>query len=154
MAGHLVFSLVAALLATATPGFAAVYRNIDALLKSGTNGTFDFVVVGGGLAGSVVASRLTENPSLSVLLIEAGPDNEGVLELIVPGYANDGRINATLYNWNYETVPQAALDNRTFPYGRGHVLGGSSSINGLIYTRGAKDDFDRWAKVTGDEGWS
>ncbi|KAH6912226.1 pyranose dehydrogenase [Coprinopsis sp. MPI-PUGE-AT-0042] len=136
------------------PAFGAVYQDVDALLRSGTNGTFDFIVVGGGIGGSVVASRLTENPSLSVLLIEAGPDNEGALGLIVPGYAYSGDINNTLYNWNYETVPQATLNNRTLPYARGHVLGGSSSINGMVYTRGAKDDFDRWAKVTGDEGWS
>ncbi|KIJ24116.1 GMC oxidoreductase, partial [Sphaerobolus stellatus SS14] len=109
-------------------------------------------LVAGGTAGSVIANRLTEDPRFTVLLIEAGPNNEGVLNIEVPAFS--GRLTNSPYDWNLTTVSQVGLNGRSLPYPRGHVLGGSSSINGMVFTRGSSDDYDRWARVTGDNGWS
>ncbi|KAK7683484.1 hypothetical protein QCA50_013318 [Cerrena zonata] len=91
---------------------------------------YDFVVVGGGTAGLVVATRLTEDPKVRVLVVEAGGSNEGVLDSIVPYFAIE--LLGTSSDWNFTTVPQAGLFNRTLPIARGHVLGGSSSISETI----------------------
>ncbi|KIJ38730.1 GMC oxidoreductase, partial [Sphaerobolus stellatus SS14] len=77
----------------------------------------------GGTAGPVIANRLTENPRISVLLIEAGPNNEGILNMQVPAFS--GRLTNTQYDWNFTTVPQVGLNGRSLAYARGHVLGGS-----------------------------
>ncbi|KAJ7106768.1 aryl-alcohol oxidase-like protein [Mycena epipterygia] len=113
---------------------------------------YDFVVVGGGTAGNVIASRLTENPSVSVLVLEAG--NKGVIDSEVPFLTNGILSPDNPYSWNYTTTPQTGLNDRVFEYEQGHLLGGCSSHNGMAYTRGAADDFNRYAKLTGDEGWS
>lgn len=89
---------------------------------------YDFVVIGGGTAGNVVANRLTEDASVRVLVIEAGPSNEGVELSIVPFFCTE-LVPATPWTWNYTTVPQAGLYGRTVPYPRGRLLGGSSSIS-------------------------
>ncbi|KDR81170.1 hypothetical protein GALMADRAFT_91825 [Galerina marginata CBS 339.88] len=128
---------------------AAIRQKIGDLPK-GLN--FDFIVVGGGTAGSVIASRLTENPRFKVLVIEAGPSNEGVLNSQVP-FLEPGLL-VSPFDWNFTTVPQAAAAGRVINYPRGHILGGSSSINDMFYTRGSSSDFDRFARVTGDPGWS
>ncbi|KAJ3569077.1 hypothetical protein NP233_g5293 [Leucocoprinus birnbaumii] len=117
------------------------------------NSTFDFVIIGGGTAGSVVANRLTENSTFNVLVLEAGISNEGILETIVPFYS-DHVVPFTPWDWNYTTVPQPGLNNRSIAYPRGHVLGGTSSVNYMTYTRGSSEDWDRYASISGDNGWS
>ncbi|EKM83240.1 hypothetical protein AGABI1DRAFT_118556 [Agaricus bisporus var. burnettii JB137-S8] len=131
-----------------TSGLCAVYHQLSDL----TQEEFDFVIVGGGTAGAVLANRLSEVESFQVLLIEAGPSNEGVLEAQVPFFAS--KLLNSPYDWNFTTIPQKFADGRVVPYGRGHILGGCSSINAMVYTRGTVDDYDRWARVTGDPGWS
>ncbi|KAJ7434325.1 hypothetical protein B0H11DRAFT_734616 [Mycena galericulata] len=115
---------------------------------------YDFVIVGGGTAGNVVASRLTENPNVSVLVLEAGLSNKGVIDAQVPFFSNEISNTGTPYSWNYTTTPQTGADDHVFDYLRGYILGGCSSHNGLAYTRGAAEDYDRYANLTGDEGWS
>ncbi|KIJ49389.1 GMC oxidoreductase [Sphaerobolus stellatus SS14] len=137
------------LLSALNPCLGALYEDASNLPSM----EFDFVIVGGGTAGNVIANRLTEDPRNLVLVLEAGVSNEGVLDSIVP-YLNGNLIGATPFNWNFTTIPQKGLNGRTYSYPRGHMLGGSSSINGLFYTRGSADDYDRYARVTGDAGWS
>jgi choline dehydrogenase-like flavoprotein len=113
--------------------------------------TFDFVVVGGGSGGCAVASRLSEDPQTSVALLEAGgkADNwvvttPGALVLMVAGKVN---------NWAFDTVPQPGLNGRIGYQPRGKGLGGSSAINAMVYIRGHRSDYDRWASL-GNTGWS
>ncbi|KXN91125.1 Choline dehydrogenase, mitochondrial [Leucoagaricus sp. SymC.cos] len=114
---------------------------------------FDFVIVGGGTAGNVVANRLTENPKINVLVLEAGGSPNGVQNISVPFYCLRATPQ-TPNDWNYTTVPQQGLNNRSIAFPRGHVLGGSSSVNFMAYTRGTFEDWDRYARVTKDSGWS
>ncbi|KAH6904200.1 GMC oxidoreductase-domain-containing protein, partial [Coprinopsis sp. MPI-PUGE-AT-0042] len=99
-----------------------------------------------------MANRLSENPLHKILLIEAGPNGEGVLNITVPAYVT--RPFGGPYDWDYKSIPQPGLNNRTQALPRGHVLGGSSALNAMAYTRGSADDYDRWANLTGDAGWS
>ena len=112
---------------------------------------FDVVVVGAGSAGCALAGRLSEDPTLSVLLLEAGGSDK-LLEVQIPAalYKNF----RTRQDWNYTTEPQAGLDGRKLFWPRGKLLGGSSSINAMIYMRGAARDYDEWAQLTGDPAWS
>ncbi|KAJ7680733.1 aryl-alcohol oxidase [Mycena polygramma] len=138
-------------LCTTTLCSGAIVENVADLIN--LNLKFDFIVVGGGTAGNVVANRLSENPNYSVLVLEAGGSNANVLNIIVPAFGPQATPD-TPQDWNYTTTPQAGLNGRSIAYPRGFVLGGSSSVNYMVYTRGSKDDFDRWAAVTGDDGWS
>ena len=112
---------------------------------------FDVVVVGAGSAGCALAGRLTEDPTLRVLLLEAGGSDD-VLEVQVP--AGLYKTWRTRLDWNYTTEPQPGLDGRKLFWPRGKLLGGSSSINAMIYIRGAAADYDEWADLTGDKAWS
>ncbi|GLB40421.1 putative aryl-alcohol oxidase [Lyophyllum shimeji] len=136
------------LLAGVTSSSAAIYDRFESL----PGVKYDFIVIGGGTAGNVVANRLTEDPRVNVLVFESGPSNEGVLDSIVPFFATS--LENTAYDWNFTTTPQRGLSGRSLAYPRGHILGGSSSINGMFYTRGSSSDFDRFAAVTQDPGWS
>jgi choline dehydrogenase-like flavoprotein len=114
---------------------------------------FDYVIVGGGSAGCVLAGRLSEDPSVSVALLEAGEPDTSVLIHCPAGLAvmaKEGKRQGI--NWGFETVPQPGLNGRRGYQPRGRVLGGSSSINAMIYMRGQPGDYDAWA-AEGNPGW-
>jgi choline dehydrogenase len=113
--------------------------------------TFDYIIVGAGSAGCVLANRLTASGRKRVLLLEAGPDSRHLWLHIPLGFGK--LFNNRRFNWCYETEPQPGCHNRRVIAPRGRVLGGSSSINGLIYIRGQADDFNHWRQL-GNAGWS
>ncbi len=110
--------------------------------------SFDYVIAGGGTAGCVLANRLSADPGVSVALIEAGrPDDDpaiGVPAMVAKAIGNPRQ------SWGYQTVPQAAVDDRVLPVPRGRVLGGCSSINGMVYFRGHPREYDEWRQP----GWT
>jgi choline dehydrogenase len=113
--------------------------------------TPDYLVVGGGTAGCVVAARLSEDPSIRVTLLEAGPEDRDVWIHVPAGYA---RLFASgRYDWKFSTEPEPELADRSVAWPRGRVLGGSGSVNGLVFLRGSPQDYDRWAQA-GARGWS
>lgn len=114
-------------------------------------GDYDYIIVGAGTAGCVLANRLTRNRDLNVLLIEAGGRDDYLWIHIPVGYLHC--IGNPRTDWLYRTEAEAGLGGRSLVYPRGKVLGGSSSINGMIYMRGQSQDYDRWADVTGDPSW-
>jgi choline dehydrogenase len=111
---------------------------------------YDYIVVGAGSAGCVLAARLSADPGVSVLLLEAGPPDDAD-EIRAPAAVN--RLFQTAYDWNYRTVPQHRAGGRTVYWPRGKVLGGSSSINAMIYIRGNRHDFQAWRDEHGCSGW-
>lgn len=113
-------------------------------------GTYDYVIAGGGSAGCLLANRLSADPSVRVLLLEAGPGGERFWHPIPAGYKFT--IGKPETDWCLSTEPEPELDNRRIPFPRGRGLGGSSLINGMIYTRGHRRDFDRWTQA-GATGW-
>ncbi len=110
----------------------------------------DYVVVGGGTAGCILAARLSEDPGLRVTLLEAGPSDRDPWIHIPAGYARLSKSRR--YDWDYATEPEPELHGRSVAWPRGKVLGGSGSINGLVYLRGSPHDYDRWAQA-GARGW-
>lgn len=113
--------------------------------------TFDYVIVGGGSAGCTIASRLSESGRHNVCLLEAGGTHKSPLVTIPFNLAVT--VSRGVKNWNFETVPQSGLNGRKGFQPRGKALGGSSSINAMIYIRGVKEDYDHWSAL-GNKGWS
>ncbi|KAK0463301.1 alcohol oxidase [Armillaria novae-zelandiae] len=113
---------------------------------------FDFIIVGGGTAGNVLANRLTENSQVSVLVLEAGGSTADVLLSEVPFYCISATPGTSL-DWNFTTTEQPGLNGRSISFPRGFGLGGSSTVNYMFYTRGPSQDYDRYAQISGDPGW-
>ncbi|MGL4404881.1 MAG: GMC family oxidoreductase [Notoacmeibacter sp.] len=110
---------------------------------------YDFIIIGGGSAGSVMASRLSENPSVNVLLLEAGGRDYHPFYHLPAGFA---KMTKGIGSWGWKTVPQKHMNNMVINYTQAKVIGGGSSINAQIYTRGSAADYDEWRQM-GCEGW-
>ncbi|KAE9981233.1 hypothetical protein EG328_011783 [Venturia inaequalis] len=131
--------------------------------KAGVNASYDYVIVGGGTAGLAIAYRLAEDGSKTVAVIEAGGfyETDGGNTSVVPAYcvqygnvAESSAKDFPLTDWGFLTTPQAGLNNRTLHYGRGKMLGGSSSENAAIYNRGTTGSYQVWADLVGDQSWT
>ena len=114
--------------------------------------TFDYIIVGAGSAGCVLANRLTEDPEVSVLLLEAGPGDKSIFIHMPSAFAYP--LANDKYNWYYHSEPEPFMNHRAMYCPRGRVLGGSSSINGMVYIRGHAMDYEGWASYPGLENWS
>ncbi|KAH9016621.1 aryl-alcohol-oxidase from pleurotus Eryingii [Lactarius pseudohatsudake] len=128
--------------------FAAVYTDPSKL----PNSPYTYIIVGSGPGGSVLANRLSANPNDRVLLVEVGPSDTVNPNIPIPFLCTT--LAPSNVSWNQTTVPQTGLGGRSIPYPRGRTLGGSTSINYMVWTRGPASDLDRLAHVTGDSGWS
>ena len=116
------------------------------------NNLYDYIIIGAGSAGCMLAKRLTENPNKKVLLIEAGKNDNYIWIHIPVGYLYC--IDNPRADWRFKTAAEKGLNGRSLLYPRGRVLGGCSSINGMIYMRGQAGDYDSWVQATGDDSWS
>ena len=115
-------------------------------------GSFDYIIIGAGSAGCVLANRLTRDPDINVLLLEAGGEDNWIWIHIPVGYLYC--IGNPRTDWMYRTEPDEGLNGRSIHYARGKVLGGCSSINAMVYMRGQARDYDEWASLTDDTSWS
>src|ERR1700720_3971920 len=134
-----------------TAEFAERVRLNQRKLRSDLKLQYDVIVCGSGSSGSVVARRLAENPTVSVLLLEAGGDDDvpSVME------ANQWPLNlGSERDWNFQSQPDARLNGRSIPLSMGKVLGGGSSINAMAWARGHQSDWDFFAKEAADPAWS
>jgi choline dehydrogenase len=122
-------------------------------MSSGTERSYDYVIVGGGSAGCALANRLSVDPSTSVLVLEAGRSDNRLDPFIHMPAALPYPIGNKLYDWKYESEPEPHMGGRKVFHARGKLLGGSSSINGMIFQRGNALDYERWAADKGMESW-
>ena len=113
---------------------------------------YDYIIIGAGSAGCVLANRLTEDDGVKALVLEAGPQDWSIFIHMPSAFAYP--LAGTKYNWHYETEPEPFMDGRRMHCPRGRVVGGSSSINGMVYIRGHAFDYDAWARKQGLENWS
>ena len=129
-------------------------RSLEGRAMSGEEKVYDYVIVGGGSAGCALANRLSANPNNEVLVLEAGrPDYRWDVYIHMPA-ALMFAIGNRFYDWKYESEPEPGMSGRRVYHARGKVLGGSSSINGMIFQRGNPMDYDKWAAIPGMESWS
>jgi choline dehydrogenase len=117
-----------------------------------SSNTYDYIIIGAGSAGCMLAKRLTENPVKRVLLIEAGKNDNYIWIHVPVGYLYC--IDNPRADWRFKTAAEKGLNGRSLLYPRGRVLGGCSSINGMIYMRGQEGDYASWVQATGDDSWS
>jgi len=122
------------------------------MTQASSQNTYDYIIIGAGSAGCMLAKRLTENPAKRVLLIEAGKNDNYIWIHVPVGYLYC--IDNPRADWRFKTAAEKGLNGRSLLYPRGRVLGGCSSINGMIYMRGQEGDYASWVQATGDDSWS
>lgn len=133
-------------LAAVSQGLLIQPANIQASLLQ----SYDYVIVGAGPAGLVLANRLSADASINVLVLEAGPMDNREESIVLP--SGIGSVLGSQYDWNLTTVAQTALDGNTRSLAQGHAVAGATIMNGMIWTRGTQADYDAW-ETLGNDGW-